>query len=234
MIIITDSHVSKSKRNHATFFRMLEAFEKNNQDLIFLGDIFDLWIAMPRYEEDIHREFISWCHNQKKYRTIGYMEGNHEFYLAEERSQAFTWCSRDAWWRDDAGALFVHGDQINRKDKNYLHFRKLVKNKITKFILRCLPLTPKIMNFIREELKKTNLEFRMHLPKEEIEFFAESRFSEGVDTIFAGHFHQEYLYHNRKSKKMYVLPDWFSTQKVTYYGRNQKRITIIHWEEMGL
>jgi hypothetical protein len=75
------------------------------------------------------------------------------------------------------------------------------------------------MNFIREELKKTNLEFRMHLPKEEIEFFAESRFSEGVDTIFAGHFHQEYLYHNRKLKKMYVLP---KSEKDNHYslGRN--------------
>ena len=219
MIIITDSHVSKTKGNHATFFKMLEALGKNNQDLIFLGDIFDLWIALPRYEEDIHHDFISWCHDQKKYRTIGYLEGNHEYYLADEKAGAFTWCSKDAWWRDDAGVMFVHGDLINRKDKNYLSFRMLVKNKVTKFIIRSLPLTPKFIDSIKEASKKTNLKFRTHLPEEEIKFFAESRFAESVDTIFVGHFHQEYIYRNHEAKKLYVLPDWLSTQKVVFYHR---------------
>ena len=144
MIIIADAHVSKANGNHATFFKMLEILERNSQDLVFLGDIFDLWVALPRYEEDIHRDFIAWCRNQKKFRTIGYMEGNREYYLSKELGDAFSWCSTDAWWRDEAGALFVHGDQINRKDRNYLGFRKLVKNNITKSILRCLPLGPKV------------------------------------------------------------------------------------------
>jgi UDP-2,3-diacylglucosamine pyrophosphatase LpxH len=233
MIIITDAHVSKTKGNHATFFKMLEALEKNDQELIFLGDIFDLWIALPRYEEDIHHDFVSWCRNQKKYRTIGYMEGNHEYYLADEKKQAFTWCSKDTWWRDNAGALFVHGDQINRRDRNYLFFRKLAKNQIAKFIIRNLPLSPGIVESFKQGLEKTNAEFRMYLPRKEIEYFAESRFSEGVDTIFAGHFHQEYLYRNRESKELYVLPDWFSTQKITFYRRSQKSITFIHWKELG-
>ena len=233
MIIITDSHVSKAQGNHIAFFNMLDALEKNNQDLIFLGDIFDLWIALPRYEEDIHHSFLSWCQNQKNHRTIGYMEGNHEFYLAEERSQAFTWCSKDSWWRDDENALFVHGDRINRKDKNYLSFRKLTKNRIVKFIIRSLPLSPGLFEAFKRGLKKTNMKFRKHLPRGEIKHFAESRFSEGVDTIFAGHFHREYLYCNHESKKMYLLPDWLSTQKVTFYSRSQKKITFIHWKEIA-
>jgi UDP-2,3-diacylglucosamine pyrophosphatase LpxH len=234
MIIITDSHVSKSNGNHAIFFNMLESFEKNNEDIIFLGDIFDLWIAMPQYEEDIHREFTSWCHRQKKYRVIGYMEGNHEFYLADERSQAFTWCSKDAWWRDSAGVMFVHGDQINRKDRNYLSFRKLVKNSVTKFIIHRLPSAPKFMDFIKEASKKTNLKFRTRLPKQEIEFFAESRFAENAEIIFVGHFHQEYIYHNHDGNKLYLLPDWLSTQKVALYRRSQKQVRFIHWREISL
>ena len=123
MIIITDAHISKAEGNHAIFFKMLEFLERNNQDLIFLGDIFDLWVALPRYEEEIHRDFIAWCRKQKSRRTIGYIEGNHEYYLADERELDFTWCSMNAWRRDATGVLFVHGDQINRKDKNYLVFR---------------------------------------------------------------------------------------------------------------
>ena len=58
LIIITDAHISETKGNHAIFFKMLEFLERNNHDLIFLGDIFELWVALPRYEEKIHREFI--------------------------------------------------------------------------------------------------------------------------------------------------------------------------------
>jgi len=110
MIIITDAHISEAKGNHTIFFKMLECLERNSQDLVFLGDIFDLWIALPRYEETIHRDFISWCRQQKNHRTIGYMEGNHEYFLASERATDFTWCSHDSWLLDDSGILFVHGD----------------------------------------------------------------------------------------------------------------------------
>ena len=233
MIIITDAHISKAAGNHATFFRMLESLEKNNQDLIFLGDIFDLWVALPGYESDIHHDFIEWCREQKKYRTNGFMEGNHEYYLATERSQTFSCCSADAWYRDDAGTLFVHGDQINRRDRNYLTFRKLLKSRMAKFIMNSLPFGPKYVESFKKRLKQTNTGFRMHLPREEVKLFAETRFAEGIDTIFVGHFHQEYLYCNADSKKLYVLPDWFDTQKVTVFNRDTKKIAFIDWKEIN-
>ena len=233
MIIITDAHISKAKGNQATFFKMLEALERNNQDLIFLGDIFDLWVALPRYEEDIHLEFIAWCRKQKNHRAIGYMEGNHEYYLANERASDFTWCSQKSWRRDAAGVLFVHGDQINRKDINYLGFRKLAKNKVSKSIIRHMPLGPQVAQLIKQGLRKTNTKFRLQLPETEIEDFAQARFAEGAKIIFVGHFHRQYLYRNRDLKELHVLPDWFSTQKVTVYHRDLKEIRFIHWKELG-
>ena len=233
MIIITDAHISKSRKNHTFFFKMLESFERNSQDLVFLGDIFDLWIALPRYEEGFHRDFCAWCRRQKSRRAIGYLEGNHEYYLANERASDFTWCSMNAWQRDATGTLFVHGDQVNRKDKNYLVFRQLVRNKISKFIISRLPLGPEIVKSVKHALKKTNTKFRMHLPEAEIEDFAQARFAEGVNVIFMGHFHQPYFYRNHDAKELHVLPDWLSTQKVTIYHRNSKEIKTIHWKEVG-
>jgi UDP-2,3-diacylglucosamine pyrophosphatase LpxH len=232
MIIITDAHVSKAAGNHATFFRMLESLEGNQQDLIFLGDIFDIWVAFPGYEENIHRDFIAWCRDQKHHRSIGFMEGNHEYILARQRAQAFSWCSDKAWWRDESGTLFVHGDQINRQDSNYLCFRKLAKNQVSQIIVRILPFGPRIVDSLKHGLKKTNRAFRLQLPQQEVEIFAESRFAEGFDTIFVGHFHQEYHYSNPESKKLHVLPDWFSTQKVTVFDRGSKKVNCIHWNEI--
>ena len=134
---------------------MLEAVKRTDHDLIFLGDIFDLWIALPRYEEDIHLKFIAWCLEQKKSRTIGFLEGNHEYFLADERACAFSWCSKGAWKQAEAGTLYVHGDQINGQDKLYLGFRKLTKNSITKRLLRILPFGPEIVAFIKIKSKNT-------------------------------------------------------------------------------
>ncbi len=229
MIIITDAHVSKARGNDTEFYQMLEAIESTEHDLVFLGDIFDLWVALPRYETDLHNKFIAWCLEQKKNRSIGFLEGNHEYYLASQRAEAFTWCSNDAWWQDDAGTLYVHGDQINRKDRNYLLFKKLIKNWVSRYILQYLPFGPRITESIKKGLKKSNTEFRIQVPWDELKFFADNRFAEGADTIFMGHFHQEYCYRNPESKKMFVLPDWLSTQKVTFYQKNPKNISIIKW-----
>ena len=232
MIIVTDAHVSKARGNDTEFFQMLAAIESTAHDLIFLGDIFDLWIALPRYQTNIHNNFISWCREQKKNRTIGFLEGNHEYYLANQKAEAFTWCSNDAWWQDDAGTLYVHGDQINRRDKKYLCFRKLSKNSIAKYILRSLPFGPKISDALKKGIKKTNKQHRLQLPWDEIIFFADNRFAEGADTIFMGHFHQEYCYDNQESKKIFLLPDWLGTQKVALFQKDPLKISTRHWRDL--
>jgi UDP-2,3-diacylglucosamine pyrophosphatase LpxH len=232
MIIVTDAHISKARGNHSAFFKMLAAIEGTGHDLVFLGDIFELWIALPGYEQDIHINFIAWCAEQKKSRSIGFLEGNHEYYLASQRARAFTWCSDEAWWQDDAATLFVHGDQINRRDRNYLIFKKLINHGASKFILRSLPFGPKIAESIKKGLKKTNQKFRVQLPRDEIKFFADKRFAAGADTIFVGHFHQQYCYRNQESKELYVLPDWLSTQKITLYQKNPRTISTRHWREL--
>jgi UDP-2,3-diacylglucosamine pyrophosphatase LpxH len=232
MIIITDAHISKTAGNHATFFRMLASLETNQEDLIFLGDIFDLWVALPGYEDELHRQFAGWCREQKKHRTIGFMEGNHEYYLARHRAPDFSWCSAAAWRQNDAGSLFVHGDQLNRGDRNYLLFRKLVKNPAARFIISILPFGPKLAQSLKHGLKNTNLEFRKHLPEAEIKFFADARFAEGIDTIFVGHFHQEYIYRNPDAKSLYVLPDWYGTGKVTVFDKKLQTAAYLHWEQI--
>ena len=233
MIIIADAHVSKTRGNHTTFFQMLETLERTGHDLIFLGDIFDLWIALPRYEDEIHTKFIDWCRKQKHIRTIGYLEGNHEFYLASERAQAFAWCSGEGWYRDDAGLLLVHGDQINRKDRGYLLFNKLIKNNLIKYILRYLPYGPDIASSVKQRLKKTNKKFRIQIPWHEIRLFAADRFAEGVDTILVGHFHQESSLPSHESKNLYILTDWLSTQKVTVYEKTSQKLSMLHWKELA-
>jgi len=85
---------------------------------------------------------------------------------------------------------------------------------------------------VKEGLKKTNKQARLQIPWDEIKFFADNRFAEGVDTIFMGHFHQEYCYANHESKKLYLLPDWLGTQKVALVEKNPLKISTRPWREL--
>jgi len=114
-----------------------------------------------------------------------------------------------------------------------LLFNKLIKNNLIKYIFRYLPYGPDIASSVKHRLKKTNNKFRIQIPWDEIRFFADDRFAEGVDTIFVGHFHQESSLPNHESKKLYILPDWLSTQKVTVYEKTSQKISMMHWKELS-
>ena len=232
MIIIADAHIDESRGNVAEFFRMLETIEKTEHDVIFLGDIFDLWIAFPRYEKSIHEAFLDWCKSQKRRRMVGFIEGNHEYFIAARRQEYFSWCSDAAAWSDARGNLFCHGDQINRLDKNYLRFRKITKHQYSQLLARFMPFGPRIGEFLKLRLKKTNLEYRKRLPKEAIAEFADSKFKDGIHTIFVGHFHNPYQYQNQKSNTLYVVPAWLQAENITLYEYTSGRIYSCHWREL--
>lgn len=232
MIIIADAHIDESRGNESAFFQMLGVIEKTDHDVVFLGDIFELWIALPRYEKDFHRNFLTWCGTQKRRRNVGFIEGNHEFFVATQRKDYFSWCSDGAGRPDAKGLLFCHGDQINRRDKNYLRFRKLSKNRICQSALRFLPLGPSIGKLLVYLFKRTNLEFRRRLPKEAIADFAEASFEDGIRTIFVGHFHRNYQYRKTESKALYIVPGWLEAEQVTLYEKESGQVSSCHWREL--
>lgn len=210
LVMIADAHISQNLGNVDAFFDMLAALERGPGDVVFLGDIFDLWVALPRYENARHRMLLSWCQRQKRHRRIGFVEGNHEFFLAQSHADAFTWCTQRPWWQDAEGNLFCHGDRINRLDRNYLVYRKFTKNPIIKAIVRPLPSGPRLVAHVRRRMKKTRRVFNKTLPQNQLQAFAEERFAEGVARIFLGHFHQSFHYRGRNGGELHTLPDWYS------------------------
>ncbi len=227
LIIITDAHVSKARGNFPPFFRLLEALARQDDDLVFLGDIFDLWVALPRYENELHRHFLAWCRHQKTRRSIGFLEGNHEFFLSESHAEAFSWCSPGPWHLDRHGHLFCHGDQINALDIRYLTFRKLSKNRCAKLLLTHLPLGPALVEYLKRRLKHTNPAFRRRLPGAQIAAFAEARFRDGAHTVFAGHFHRAHLYQDAQGRQMHTLPAWSATGCVSRFDARKRTLRSI-------
>lgn len=232
MIIIADAHIDESRGNESAFFQMLKVIEKTDHDVVFLGDIFELWIALPRYEKGLHKNFLAWCEAQKRRRTVGFIEGNHEYFVAAQRKDYFSWCSDAAGRPDAKGLLFCHGDLINRRDKNYLRFRKISKSQICQTVMRFLPFGPSIGKLLVHLFKRTNSEFRRRLPKEAIADFAEASFEDGIRTIFVGHFHRNYQYRKSELKALYIVPGWLEAEQVTLYEKGSGRVRACHWREL--
>lgn len=208
--MVADAHLSRRRGNLEAFFRMLTALSEGPGDVVFLGDIFDLWIALPGYENEDHDRFLTWCRGEIKRRRIGFVEGNHEFFVAQTHAPAFTWCTQHAWRRDPEGRLFCHGDRINRADRRYLTFRKATKNPIAKHMLRRLPSGPRLVDRIKRGLEDTNPAFRKHLPLAQLQAFAEARFQDKATRVFVGHFHRSYHYRGRRGGTLDTLPAWCS------------------------
>ena len=229
MIIISDAHINESIGNHVEFFQMLNLLENCDEDIIFLGDIFDLWIALPRYERDIHQRFLAWCTKQKRNRHIGFIEGNHEYFLADERADCFSWCSDKSCKDDGKSHLFCHGDQVNRKDRNYLWFRKIVKNRVMKTYLRFAPYGPVIVEKVKRRLKFTNDEFRQRLPEDELKLFAHDQFSSGYQFIFVGHFHRAKCFKGTDDRRLYTVPGWFEQGQITHFEEQSGKVKHFVW-----
>ena len=230
MIIVSDAHIRHDSKDSDDFFSMLDAIGHTNHDIIFLGDIFELWIALPRYEQEIHKRFLQWCKKEKQNRTVGFVEGNHEFFLAEQHSDCFTWATTDVWLDSEAKILYAHGDQVNPNDKSYHRFRKATKNKLTKNLARYMPLAPQLIKYTKRKLTNRDKE-RGYFPEKTLHEYADNTFSTTVSTILLGHFHQDFRYQN-KDNDLFLLPDWMATKKIVIYDKNVKELRSHHWSEL--
>jgi len=232
MILIADAHVNTAKGPHHPFFRMLHALGKTGEKIVFMGDIFDLWIALPGYEQTVHTRFLAWCRRQKIRREIGYIEGNREFFVAEEKREAFSWATDRAFKADGDGNLFCHGDRINRRDRNYLRFRRLTKNGVIKGLLRILPGGPFFAEAVKKHLKHTNPAFRNRLPREALLDLLSVARSSGIRRVFVGHFHQEAFF-EQGGAQLHILPDWMRTGRVTRFDPRTGRVTHLPWQALS-
>ena len=211
MILVADAHVDEQTAGE--FFSFLERVSDTSEDIVFLGDIFEAWIALPGHESEIHRTFASWCVQQKPLRTIGFVEGNHEFFVHEERAELFSWSTRTTWF-DEQRCLFGHGDLIKTGDVGYRLFRQATRNRVTKQLLRGLPSGPRLASAIRRHLKARNAARVPSFPQRIVERYADRCFRDGVRAVLAGHFHHEFEYRPATGGVLYLLPAWCTTRRV--------------------
>lgn len=200
--------------------------------VVFLGDIFEIWIGTSQYEMENHRRFMVWCREEKtRGRELIFTEGNHEFLISKRRDRIFTTASRCDIRRGNV--VFTHGDRINRKDFPYLLLRMVLRNWIARILLFIAGFTfgPALSHRIVNGLKGTNQVHKKNLPETQIRNFMKRIEKQGITKIFAGHFHGQ---HDLKegSVEFHALPAFLNTREVGIYRIDNEDFQIVKYDDL--
>jgi len=212
-ILVADSHLREGAAEE--FFDMLAAVRQYEPaGVIFLGDIFELWVALDGYESSIHARFLDWCREAKTHFEVGFILGNHEFYVTEPHGEAFSWITEES--HVTSGVRCLHGDLINRADKQYLLLRKILRSRVIRFLLKITGRTigPLVSDWVRRSLKNANRRFKRQLPMAELENYARAAVPDRVRRIFAGHFHQHAVLDFPDAVPLEILPSWETSGEI--------------------
>ncbi|MBR2365477.1 MAG: metallophosphoesterase [Lentisphaeria bacterium] len=239
-IFIADSHLSDPESTES-FFSMLDCIssrllkmEKGQRPaLVFLGDIFELWIAISGYETESHCRFLSWCRKYKEEFPVYFIEGNHEFFVSSRHKGDFSRCTADFIRKDEF--VFLHGDGVNLTDWKYRSLRILLRNPVTAFLLYLFSGTGGtfLAEKIRKGLKNTNLENKKYFPAAFMVKRACSLLKKDNGILVAGHFHDTHILHAvSSSRKIFTLPAWNQTAGLTGFLFSDGKLVIDSWYKL--
>lgn len=205
--------------------------------LVCLGDLFRVWLALPKFWAPIHQKVMAaFAELRSRGVSVVFVIGNREAVfpnLAEESSQTRFpidhLVSEDCCvtWGDRRYG-FAHGDNVNRKDTRYLRWRKFVRSRAFDWLFRMMPrpVASYCAHRLEAVLATTNSKFRTRFPEEEIIEYGNFVLS-GVDYYFIGHFHQdrEFRFPHLRGR-LRVVPDWASKRSVIRIDRTGKVTTL--------
>lgn len=222
--LIADSHLGDVLAPTGQFFQMLESLP-NARMVVFLGDLFKVWLAVPKYWDRHMREILAGFENLRAAGvSILFVAGNREFLLPrgpEETARqqlpfdhiihgacTLRWGSR-RWG-------MTHGDVVNRKDRRHLKWRRIAHSRWFETIFRLMPgrLARSIAHRLERAMAHTNMDIKVQYPIGEIQAFAQAVMGD-LDGFFVGHFHRDEVISLPRGKgKLRIVPDWHSRKIV--------------------
>ena len=219
ILLISDLHLEEQRPDITrAFLHFLQTRARKAEALYLLGDFFEVWVGddgMSPFQHDIARALRELSDAGTR---IFLMHGNRDFLIGPAfcREAGCTLLKDPSIVRlNGEPVLLMHGDSLCTLDVGYMKLRRLLRNPLSLFILRHLPLTTrrKLARKLRSESRaQTRMKAREIIdvtPDEVPRIMAEH----GVRTLIHGHTHrpaEHALEVNGQSARRIVLGDWDS------------------------
>ena len=213
LIYVADSHLTGNDPEVDSFVRFLEVAGPTASTLYILGDLFNVWFGEVRFRMPHQQRVLDALTRLASVGVvIKFVEGNRDFSIRRNHLGApFADVGVESLTEryDGRTILAAHGDEVNRKDRQYRLWKRVSKSFAVYGLFRMLPGSVGIG--IGERLEKTlsgtNIRHKTRFPDQECRLWAEQVFAEGCDTIVLGHFHEERLIQFERGT-LFVLPTW--------------------------
>jgi UDP-2,3-diacylglucosamine hydrolase len=219
ILLISDLHLEEQRPDITrAFLHFLQTRARQAEALYILGDFFEVWVGddgMSPFQHDIARALRELSDAGTR---IFLMHGNRDFLIGRAfcREAGCTLLKDPSIVRlNGEPVLLMHGDSLCTLDVGYMKLRRLLRNPLSLFILRNLPLTTrrKLARKLRSESRaQTRMKAREIIdvtPDEVPRIMAEH----GVRTLIHGHTHrpaEHALEVSGQSARRIVLGDWDS------------------------
>lgn len=221
--VIADAHLGGPGGGGEELADQLRALEPGRcARVLFLGDLFHLWIGSRRFETPEVRLLAPVIRDlRRRGIRVSYVEGNRDFFLAGGAYDDL-FDDYDLEIRFQAGGsryLAVHGDGLNRRDWRYRCWSRLSKNPVSRRLLFRLPsgIGRRLVTSTERGLSGTNLEHKSRIPEGVIRRYAARRLAEGHDVLLLGHFHAARRW-RQGGGEVRIANAWFHDRELLWLG----------------
>lgn len=217
ILLVSDLHLEPQRPDIVrAFLHLLETRARGAEALYILGDLFEAWIgddAMGAFEIEIASALRRLADSGT---AIYLMHGNRDFLIGKGFCrQAGCRLLAERHITDFQGrrVLLMHGDTLCTRDEGYQKLRRILRNPLTLFILRHLPLATrqKLARKLRSESRQQTRAKALEITDvTEAEVEQEMRAAR-VTTLIHGHTHRPARHELRldgQPAERIVLGDW--------------------------
>jgi UDP-2,3-diacylglucosamine hydrolase len=217
ILLISDLHLEEERPDIArAFLGLLAGRARTAESIYILGDFFEAWIgddAMSPFQRSICQALRTLSDSGTK---VFLMHGNRDFMIGK----AFCKAAGCTLLKDPSVVTFngepvllMHGDSLCTRDEAYMRMRRYLRNPLTLWVLRHLPLSTR-HKLARKLRSESRAQTRMKAndivdvtPDEVVRVMAES----GVKTLIHGHTHRPAVHTvqlDGATAQRIVLGDW--------------------------
>lgn len=223
--VVADAHLSGPGGSASPLIHQLEALPAQGcTRLIFLGDLFHVWIGDRRFETKAIREVVAAV---RRLRGAGievvYIEGNRDFFLGGScYADAFDHIAQEVSFVDQGiRYLAIHGDGLNDRDWRYRFWRWLSKSFASRVLVGRIPgsWARAIVERTEKSLARGNFKHKNEIPEAAIKRYGRRRLAQGHDVLLMGHFHEQLSYQLPEGE-VRLLVAWFDRREIEWLGND--------------
>jgi len=221
ILLISDLHLEEERPDITrAFLHFLATRACQAEALYILGDFFEVWIgddAITPFQQSIADALRALSERGTR---IYLMHGNRDFMLGKGFCRA-AGCTLlgDPSVVELGGerVLLMHGDSLCTRDEGYMRLRRLLRNPLSLFILRHLPLSTrrKLARKLRNESRAQTRMKASDIIDVTPELIPRVLAEHGVRTLIHGHTHRP------------------ATHELEVDGHPARRIVLGDWDQQG-